>query len=321
MKTRLMTAVILLTLMSLIFTALPTSIFGAATINSMVNLQRADKNNSGSGYYFHNPSNTLTLSGVNIDTDDEYGMKVKVGVTIVLEGDNYIRGGDIALFCPGDFTIKGSGSLTLVSGGKGIVVNTNDTGDKFRLLEGTLDIKSVDEAIYAANAGVALAGGKVTMDVANADCHAISSRSLTISGGTELKTNSSLYTSYKTNITAANLDIYTSNDRPALSSDGQLLMADMALKTLASNGEMVDTALEEYAGQTQITTKSTVKRVTPSIIFGEGVPVAVDYVILVLAIVALAALIGVPILRHKQRIKRLEESGVAGNAKKKRSAK
>jgi len=318
MKIKLRTLLCLLTALTLIIGTMPalTVSVSAAGHTSMVNLQRADKNNRGDGYYFHNPSNTLTLTNLKIDTADQYGMKVKIGTTIVLEGNNYIKASDIALFCPGEFTVKGTGSLTLVSGNRGIVVNTNDTGSKFRLLEGTLSIESVNEAIYTATAGVALAGGKVDIKVSNPEANAISSRTLTISGGIDFDANSSVYASYKMGITGANLDIASS--RQAIICDGQLTLADMDMKAGDSASSLAPIEADAYASQTAVSAKSTFKRVMPSIIFGEGVPVAVDYVILVLAVIAVAALIAVPILRHKARIKRLEEAGLAGNAAKKR---
>jgi len=314
MKKNLSVIFSILLVLTLVFGALPMTVGAAASHSTTVNLQRADKNNTGAGYYFHNPSNTLTLSGLKIDTADEYGMKVKKDVTIILEGNNYIKAADIALFCPGTFTVKGSGTLTLVSEGRGIVINTNDTSDKFRLLEGTLEITSVGEAIYSKDAGAALAGGKVTLNVTDPAVDAISTRTLTLSGNVDFKANSSLNASYKLGITGANIDI--ASQRAALICGGKLVLEEMELK---SNG--ADVALDAYADQTSLTSKSTFKRVQPSIIFGGSVPVAVDYVIMVAAVLAVAALIAVPILRHRARIKRLEEAGLAGNArKKKRSA-
>ena len=315
-KMSLKTAFCLLMALTLILGMLPVFSVSAAGHTSMVNLQRADKNNRGDGYYFHNPSNTLTLTNLKIDTADEYGMKVKIGTTIVLEGNNYIKASDIALFCPGEFTIKGTGSLTLVSGNRGIVVNTNETSDKVRLLEGTLKIESVNEAIYSATAGAALAGGKVDIKVSNPEANAISTRTLTISGNIDFDANSSVYSSYKMGITGANLDITSS--RPAIICDGQLTFEDLDMKAGDSASSLAPIEAEAYAAQTAVSAKSTFKRVMPSIIFGAGVPVAVDYIILVLAIAAVAALIVVPILRHKARIKKLEAAGLAGNAAKKK---
>jgi len=213
----------------------------------------------------------------------------------VLEGNNYIKASDIALFCPGTFTIKGTGSLTLVSDNRGIVINTNDTADKLRMLEGTLNITSVNEAISIPNAGAALAGGKVTISAPNAE-NAVSVRSLTISGNTDFKCDAPIHATYKMGLTAANLDITSSSQ--AIRCDGQLTMTDMDIT--------------EYNGEPNFKTVSTFKPITPSIIFGGSVPVAVDYVILVVAVLALAALIAVPILRHRAKIRRMEEAGLAG---------
>ena len=296
-------------LVSLVTAILPVPVSAATTLTETVNLQRANKNERGDGYYFHNPSNTLTLSGVRIETADTYGMKVKKDVTIVLEGDNYIKGAVIALFCPGGFTIKGSGSLTLVSDGRGIVINTNDTSDKVRMLEGSLSITSAQEGIYSENAGAALAGGKVSIQVGDTVCNAIDTRVLTLSGNIDFTADSSLRGWYKMNITAANLSL--TSQRDVLLCEGQATLADMIDK---SSGQ----PLEALPSATSLVTLSTVKRVTPSIIFGGSVPVAVDYLILAAAVLLLAALIVVPILLHRRKIRAMEAAGLAGMSSRKK---
>ena len=98
---------------TVLFALLPVS--AAGKIDSTVNIAAATKNQTGEGYYWHNPSSTLTLSGLNIETSDAYGLKLKANSTVILEGDNYISASKAALYCAGTVVIKGSGTLTLVS--------------------------------------------------------------------------------------------------------------------------------------------------------------------------------------------------------------
>ncbi len=296
-------------MLSLLTAAVPLTASAASAHTETVNLQRANKNERGDGFYFHNPSNTLTLSGLRIETSDVYGMKLKKDVTVVLEGDNYIKASEIALFCPGGFTVKGSGSLTLVSDGRGIVINTNNTSDKVRMLEGSLSITSAQEGICSENAGAALAGGKVSIRVGDPACNAVDTRVLTLSGNIDFDANSSLRGWYRMNITAANLSLTSSRD--VLLCEGQATLADMIDKSSGAR-------LEALPAATALVTQSTVKRITPSIIFGGTVPVAVDYVILAAAVLLLAALIVVPILLHRRKIRAMEAAGLAGMSSRKK---
>lgn len=277
------------------------------TLTETVNLQRQNKNDRGPGYYFHNPSNTLTLTDLHVDTGDTYGLKLKIGTTVVLEGNNVIKAADIAVFCPGGFKVKGSGSLTLVSGGRGIVINTNDTADKMSWLEGTLDITSEKEAIYSTDAGCALAGGSVSLHVGDKSVNAVDVRSLTVSGGTKLTADSSLRGFYKLHITAANLDV--ASQMPALQGDGIFMLENMKLSTG-----------DDYHDENALTASSTVKNITGSVVFGENVSVAADYVLLAAAVLVLAAIVVVPVLRHRRKIERLRAAGLVGTAAEKKKA-
>ena len=76
-------------------------------------------------------------------------------------------------------------------------------------------------------------------------------------------------------------------------------------------------AVEEYAGQTALVTKSTVSGITPSIIFGEGVSVAVDILIIIGFLAVIAAVIAVPAVRYRRRIAAIK----AGKSEAKKQAK
>lgn len=48
----------------------------SGVIRETLDLTRPQKNISGEGYYWDNRENTLELNGVNVSTDDEYGIKL-----------------------------------------------------------------------------------------------------------------------------------------------------------------------------------------------------------------------------------------------------
>ena len=70
-------------------------------------------------------TNTLTLNGVDFTTTAATAVKLPDGSTIVLNGDNTIKGGNAAsgacygIFCEGNLTIQGTGTLNVTAGDAG----------------------------------------------------------------------------------------------------------------------------------------------------------------------------------------------------------
>ena len=81
----LLTAALLLC--ALFAAALPASA-APQTITTTVNIAAANKNESGPGYYWANRYDTLTLSGMRVETEEPYGLRLPKDCTVVLEGDN-----------------------------------------------------------------------------------------------------------------------------------------------------------------------------------------------------------------------------------------
>lgn len=74
---------VIIALFSVCSSAAPAS---SGVIKETLDLTRPQKNISGEGYYWNNRENTLELNGINIDTDDEYGIKLIDGATVKLFG-------------------------------------------------------------------------------------------------------------------------------------------------------------------------------------------------------------------------------------------
>ena len=74
---------------------------------------------------WNNSTNTLTLNGVNFTTAAATAVKLPADTTIVLNGENTIKGGDAAsgacygIFCEGNLTIQGTGTLNVTGGDAG----------------------------------------------------------------------------------------------------------------------------------------------------------------------------------------------------------
>ena len=62
----------------------------------------------GEGYFWDNPKHShLTLSDLRIDTEDEYGLKITDGATVILKGDNRIKATKAALYIGGNVIFRG----------------------------------------------------------------------------------------------------------------------------------------------------------------------------------------------------------------------
>ena len=94
-----------------------------------------------------------------------------------------------------------------------------------------------------------------------------------------------------------NLDV---NANRAAFSSKNLTVSDIALTADGAS-------IAEYAGQSSVKGTSTLKRVRTSVIFGENVNGAIDYVCLVVLLCGIAAAVIVPILRHKKKVQKLLE--------------
>lgn len=67
------------------------NVSAAKTLTEGVSILNPRQNMRGEGYFWDNPKDTLTLSDLRIDTEDEYGLKITDGATIILKGDNRIK--------------------------------------------------------------------------------------------------------------------------------------------------------------------------------------------------------------------------------------
>ncbi len=263
---------------------------GGVTITETVNIAQANKNMEGHGYSWQNRYDILTLDGVYIDTTADYGLRLPKNCTVILKGDNYIKASRYAMSAAGTVTFKGSGSLTLEAGEIGFYIYAEDGTQKVRLLDGSYEIHAGDYGVFSNAADFSFVNGTMQVSTDNEDGAAVSGRIVNLLGGS-FTANNAVTASHILNVEGVNLDITA--QKPALSGKN-LTIKDIALTSAG-------TAIDEYADQMQLAGKSTAKRVRPSVIFGENVNGVVDYVCLVVAILGIAALVIVPVLRKKKK--------------------
>ena len=270
-----------------------------------VNLINANKNQRGTGLFWHNPSDTLTITNMTIDTPDNYGLRLPDGATIELEGNNVIKASKVALSVEGNLTIRGKGTLTLISDDKGIVVSTLNVNKKLTFIEGSVSIKSGGDGIYTENAIVSQ-NDKAKVEInTKGGAYAINARQIKLLGG-EYKSNASLFGE---DIKLMTLKLDIASDKAAFIIKGasedapyaKLSINDIAMKTGADASSIADA--DSYNGESVVFAKAKKVNTKTSAfleLFGVKVPGSnwLDLVLIILVILVVAAFIATPYIKN-----------------------
>ncbi|MDD4773138.1 MAG: carbohydrate-binding domain-containing protein, partial [Eubacteriales bacterium] len=278
---------------SLVITSLfltPVDISAAEPHRETVNLLNVTKNQSGEGYYWHNPSKTLTLNGLHIDTQSKFGLRLLDNTIVVLEGKNIISAAETAIQCIGTVTFKGTGSLTIKSGDTGILIQTENRSKKMMILDGVIDISAGREAIRSDIASISVAGGNISLSAAAAEGYAINGNVVSISDGVTLTADNTIAASYSLTINAANMTVNA--PKSALEYAGTFGISNVSLSVGTSPSALSEA--ETFGGEASIVTLSTADKRQTSIIFGADYPLALDFVALAGLLAVLAAVIFIP---------------------------
>ena len=281
----LLTAALLLC--ALFAAALPASA-AAETITKTVNIAAANKNESGPGYYWANRYDTLTLSGMRVETEEPYGLRLPKDCTVILEGDNYVKSSKYGLSCAGTVVFKGTGSLTVDAGEIGIYLITQDRTQKIRLIEGSYTVTAGKYGVYSDAADFSFVGKSMKITAGE---HAILGRCVNLLGGT-FAADTPVEATQSLIVNGATVDIDASS--PALVSK------NLEIKNLDFGGG-------EYDGGNSVHAKGLAKFHAKSVLLGDSVPGWVDYILLAAAVLLVGALIFVPALRKKKKTKELYE--------------
>lgn len=273
---------------SLCLFVIPTPTYAADAIKSTVNIATANKNQTGMGYNWQNRYDILTLNGLNIETEDDYGLRLPKNCTVVLEGKNYIKAAKYGISCAGTVIFKGSGSLTIDAGEIGIYLISQDTTQKVRLLDGKYEITAGEYGVYSEAADFSFVGNSMKIHMTDPAAPAISGRVVNLLGGT-FSANSSVIASHILTVEGLGIDVTSQS-------------AAFTAKTLTTKY-----LSEDYNGEASFSAKSTAPKHKTSAIFGENVPGYVDYILLVVLLLGVFAGIFAPALRRKQKAKELHE--------------
>ncbi len=270
-----------------------------------VNLINANKNQRGTGLFWHNPTDTLTITNMVIDTADNYGLRLPDGATIVLEGNNTIKASQCALSVEGNLTVKGSGTLTLISDGYGILVTNLDMNKKLTFIDGKVKITSGGDGIYTEYA-VVTQNDKAKVEInTTGGAYAINARQIKLLGG-EFTSNASLFAD---DIKLMELGLSINSDKAALILDGasaeqpykKLSITDVALRTGADEASLADA--QSYNGENCIKAKAKKINTKTSAfleLFGVEAPGSnwLDLVLIVVVILIVAAFIATPYIKN-----------------------
>ncbi len=276
-----------LLLCALVFAAIPASAANQ-TITTTVNIAAANKNERGPGYDWANRYDTLTLSGLRVETEEPYGLRLPKDCTVILEGDNYVKSSKYGLSCAGTVVFKGSGSLTIDGGEIGIYLITQDRTQKIRLIGGDYSVTGGKYGVYSDAADFSFVGRSMKITAGE---KAIQGRCVNILGGT-FAADTPVEASQSLIVNGATVDIDAAT--PALVSK------NLEIKNLDFGGG-------SYNGENAVHAKGLAKFHATSVLFGETVPGWVDYILLLAAILLVGALIYVPVLRKKKKTKELYE--------------
>ncbi len=306
---------ILLTLITIIAaTSLSAYAKSSDTITETVNLANIRENTDGAGYEWNNMTNTLTLSGLNIVTDDEFGLKLPSEATVVLKGKNHITASSCALVCTGMTTFTGSGSLTVVSGETGINCTSAHESDLIRFTDGKIAVSAARNGIVSENSTLSVMGSKVSIKLSATEGNrtAISGRNVSVSAGF-LTANASIKATASLSVSAAELSV--SSSEPALICNNGIKLSNVSIKTGNDTSSLANAT--EYASEHAVSLTSNAKTSKRGILFNADYPRFLDYLVFILLIALTAAVIVVPFYLKRKRTQKLIEAYNAANPPKK----
>ena len=283
-------------ILTVILLLIPTSltVHGAkGTLSKSIDLPLINDDSFGDGYEWDNLDCVLKLNGINLNTADLFGIKLPAGSTVELSGDNYIKASKHAIYCLGEITFTGKGSLTLVAEDTGISCFTTLVSDSIVFRGGNITVNGTKNGIYSESAPIVFSGSTVTV---NATDHSVYGRDIKFVSG-DASLNGGVYA--KGTLTVSNANLSVSSSSSALTAVNGITLTDVTLSVGATLSSL--NSAQSYNGESAIKTAGTRKIYTPSFLFGDGVSIAVDYLIIALVTLGLTAIIVVPIIINRKK--------------------
>lgn len=266
------------------------------------------RNETGNGYEWNNYDDILTLDNIQIKTEDDYGLKLPHGATVILKGTNYIKASKAAVLLAGKVTFKGDGKLVL-EGENGFFCSSNDIKNFFTINNGTYEIKSTGTAIVSEYHRISL--NNCNMKITTESEFAIYSANIDIGVNSKIVANSAFYG--KDKITLDGADVSITSNKSALESGGDIKFIKVKILAGTQNNALKHT--ENYSGEACIETQSIYDNTKNSIILnalGISAPVVFDALILLCVFILIACVVALPIyiksIKTKKAIKLRDEA-------------
>ena len=277
---------------------LPVSAAKNNVYTSTLDLASVRQNASGVGYVWRNIEGTLELNNITIDTSDDIGLKIPDNAVITLKGKNYVKASKIAITCLNSATFQGSGSLTVISDDIGIQCLSLSSEDNVRFRSDKITVTAGKIGIFSENATTSFSSG--SMEITAGD-YAIKGERVKILSGV-LVASGGIHASETLTVNGAN--ITASSSDKALHSDRKIDISNVTL----SVGETFDTLAvsENYNGEKAIKTVSTVKIEKKGVLFGGRFSVFVDYLVFTVIIIAITAVVSLPIYFKYRKTKKIK---------------
>lgn len=265
------------------------------TLKEILDITAATKNIVGEGFRWDNRRNTLYLSGVIINTDDQYGLKLPGDVTVEITGKNIIRGSRAAVCCVGNASFSGDGTLTLISDtGSGIYCSSLLATDIVNVSGGSLIFRCGGAGLLSEYASFICRNSSYDF---SCEGSASSVRSLQFSDCT-LASDAAFDASYSLIVSTCRADVEA--DSAAFSCPGTLSVLNMK-----SGGQAF-----EYTGETAVHLTPGKRPARTSIIFGDQVPGFVDFIAGGALLALLAAFAVIPAVKlHRKNAEMRKKYG------------
>ncbi len=310
MKNRIFSLILSVALLiTLALFALPAS---GAAYGETLNLANVQANQKGDGYFWNNMTSTLTLDGFELSTSADFGMKLPEGATVELVGTNKISGGKYGIGCPGSVTFTGNGTLVAEGGTYAVYSYTANENHKLRFDGGKLFLKGGVDAVFSESAVISVTGS--SLELKAGDGHGIKGRVIASTGGSVVS-DAPIHATHEVSISRTEIEV-SGRGKAAITSDNILKLENVKILT-GSNADSLNEK-DVYSGEVFLQTVPISESARGSILFGEGTPITVDYLLLTAAVILIACALVLPILHRKNKVKKMYASLSAENSEEKK---
>ena len=269
----------------------------AAPIAKGINLTSLNNDVFGQGYSWDNLELILTLDSLDLNTSDATGILLPAGSTIILNGNSKITAASYGIQCLGALTVKGEGTLTVAAAVNGISGVSSQQKHSVVFRSGTVNVNGAKYGIYTENSELVFSGSTVNIKATEAAVFGKNIKMVSGSLNFEGKIKA------KGSLSVSNTKLSVTSSDKALEAALGVTFTDVDISagdTLSS----VDN-VTEYNGQKAIKTIATKDDSKKGFLFGGKLPAFVDYIVLSVIILGLAAVIVVPIIIKRKKTAKL----------------